>query len=110
MVVGPREELGRTALTASQCNASNYGATRLRIPSEGTANDDHNPTRIAPRHLFDLGMGTDNLFRKERLRTILRFTITNLGNNVALYNFLSTFSGTHFVTPRSFQVQLGVTF
>jgi hypothetical protein len=29
---------------------------------------------------------------------------------VALYNFLSTFSGTHFVTPRAYQVQFGVTF
>ena len=28
----------------------------------------------------------------------------------ALYNFLSTFSGTHFVTPRAYQVQLGVSF
>jgi hypothetical protein len=29
---------------------------------------------------------------------------------VALYNFLSTFSGTHFVTPRSYQVELGFVF
>lgn len=100
----------QTALTASQCNASNYGATRLRIPAEGTANDDHNPTRIAPRHLFDLGMGTDNLLRKERFRTILRFTITNLGNKVTLYNFLSTFSGTHFVQPRAYQAAVGFVF
>ena len=25
----------------------------------------------------------------------------NLANNYALYNFLSTFSGTHYVTPRT---------
>ena len=30
----------------------------------------------------------------------------NLTNKVALYNFLSTFSGTHFVTPRTYQAQL----
>ena len=99
-----------TALTSAQCNASNYGATRLRIPAEGTANDDHNPPRITPRHLFDLGMGTDNLFRKERFHTLLRFTITNLGNKVALYNFLSTFSGTHFVQPRAYQAAVGFVF
>jgi hypothetical protein len=29
---------------------------------------------------------------------------------VALYNFLSTFSGTHFVTPRTFQVELRLVF
>jgi hypothetical protein len=34
----------------------------------------------------------------------------NLTNKVALYNFLSTFSGTHFVTPRSYQVEIGFTF
>jgi len=28
----------------------------------------------------------------------------------ALYNFLSTFTGTHFVTPRTFQVSVGVNF
>ena len=35
----------------------------------------------------------------------LRFTVLNLTNKEALYNFLSTFSGTHFVTPRNVQVQ-----
>ena len=34
----------------------------------------------------------------------------NLTNKEALYNFLSTFSGTHFVTPRAYQLQVGVTF
>ena len=27
--------------------------------------------------------------------------VINLANNYALYNFLSTFSGTHYVTPRA---------
>lgn len=92
------------------CADANFGATRIKIPPEGTANDDHNPPRIAPRHLFDLGFGTDNLLRKEHYKTTLRFTVTNLTNNVALYNFLSTFSGTHFVTPRSYQAAIGFVF
>jgi len=29
---------------------------------------------------------------------------------VALYNFLSTFSGTHFVAPRTLQASIGYTF
>ena len=86
-----------------------HGATRLSIPAEGR-DDDHNPPRVAPRHLFDLGVGTDNLFHAERFRTTLRFAVTNLTNKVALYNFLSTFSGTHFVTPRAYQVALGFVF
>jgi hypothetical protein len=40
----------------------------------------------------------------------VRFSVINLTNEVALYNFLSTFSGTHFVTPRTYQLELGVTF
>ncbi len=97
-------------LTTADCSASNYGATRLVIPMEGTGNDDHNPPRVAARHLFDLGAGTDNLFQTERVRTTLRFAVTNLTNKVALYNFLSTFSGTHFVSPRAYEVALGIVF
>jgi len=40
----------------------------------------------------------------------LRFSIINLTNKDALYEFLSTFSGAHFVTPRAFQLQVGVIF
>jgi hypothetical protein len=29
---------------------------------------------------------------------------------VTLYNFLSTFSGTHFVAPRTYQVAIGYAF
>jgi hypothetical protein len=84
-----------------------YGATRLTIPAPGTFDPDHNPPRIAGRNLFDAGAGTDNLFHKERFKTTLKFTALNFTNEAALYNFLSTFSGTHWVTPRSYQVTLG---
>jgi Carboxypeptidase regulatory-like domain len=89
---------------------SGGGATRLRIPAEGTADDVENPPRIAPRHLFDLGLGADNLLGGSKAKLRVRFSIINLTNKEALYNFLSTFSGTHFVTPRTYQVQVGVTF
>jgi outer membrane receptor protein involved in Fe transport len=89
---------------------SGGGATRLKIPAEGTADDVSNPPRIAPRHLFDLGLGVDNLLRGDRAKVRVRFSVINLTNKEALYNFLSTFTGTHFVTPRAYQVQVGVTF
>ncbi len=92
------------------CSAPNFGATRIRIPKEGTANDDTNPPRVAPRHLFDIGMGIDNLLRTDRPRLTLRLSAINVTNKVALYNFLSTFSGTHFVTPRALQAELGLVF
>ena len=98
------------ALTAADCSTSNFGAKRLNIPAEGTEDDVTNPPRIAPRHLFDMGIGVDNLLNSQRTKLKVRFSVINLTNKEALYNFLSTFSGTHFVTPRAFQVQLGVTF
>ncbi|MDQ3916928.1 MAG: TonB-dependent receptor [Acidobacteriota bacterium] len=105
---------GATLATLSNpitsCASSNRGALRVRIPQDGTENDDTNPPRIAPRNLFDVSAGTDNLLRTERTKMTLRFTVINLTNKEALYNFLSTFSGTHFVSPRAFQGQVGVTF
>ena len=92
------------------CASPNRGALRIRIPADGTENDDTNPPRVTPRSLFDFSVGTDNLFRAEHTKVTLRFTGINITNKIALYNFLSTFSGTHFVTPRAFQIQAGVTF
>jgi hypothetical protein len=86
------------------------GATRLIIPADGTENDDKNPPRIAPRHLFDVSVGDDDLLHGDRYKWSLRFTVINLTNKEALFNFLSTFSGTHFVTPRSESVELGFHF
>ncbi len=91
----------------NSCSSGNYGATRLVIPAPGTFNPDHNPPRIAPRNIFDIGLGTDNLFHKEKIKTTLKFTVVNITNEAALYNFLSTFSGTHWVAPRTYQVTLG---
>jgi hypothetical protein len=93
------------------CNSTNFGATRLKIPAEGTADDDHNPARIAPRHIFDIGFGTDNLFnQRDHSHVTLRFTVSNVTDKVALYNFQSTFSGTHFVVPRTYNGAIGFVF
>jgi hypothetical protein len=93
----------------STCNAP-YGTARVVIPAPGTENDDTNPARIAPHSIFDIGVGTDNLIHTEKTRMTLKLAVLNVANEVALYNFLSTFSGTHFVTPRSYSVTLGVVF
>jgi hypothetical protein len=92
------------------CPASQYGSTLLKIPAAGTENDDHNPPRVAPRHLFDTSVGDDDLFHGDRYKWSLRLTVINLTNKTALYNFLSTFSGTHYVTPRSYTAELGFHF
>ncbi len=98
-------------LTSAQCTPGNYGATRLVIPAEGTEDDVNNPPRIAPRHLFDLGLGVDNVLgASSGVKIKVRFSVINLTNKEALYNFLSTFTGTHFVTPRAYQFSVGVNF
>jgi hypothetical protein len=97
-----------TPLTS--CAPAQYGSTLVKIPAPGTQDPDHNPQRIAPRHLFDLSVGDDNLFKGERYKWSLNLTAINLTNKVALYNFLSTFSGTHYVTPRSLTAEIGFHF
>jgi hypothetical protein len=82
----------------------------LNVPAPNTENDDKNPPRIASRNLFDLAVGDDNLFRGDRFKWSLQLTAVNLTNKVALYNFLSTFSGTHYVTPRSLAAEIGFHF
>jgi hypothetical protein len=99
-----------STLGANLCPASEYGSPLLKIPAAGTEDDDHNPPRIAPRSLFDLSIGDDNLFHADRYMWSLRFTVINLTNKVALYNFLSTFSGTHYVSPRTETAELGFHF
>lgn len=92
------------------CPASEFGSTLIAVPGANAENDDHNPPRIAPRNLFDLAVGDDNLFHGDRYKWTARITVINVANKVALYNFLSTFSGTHYVTPRTVTAQLGFNF
>ncbi len=92
------------------CPASQYGSTLIKIPAAGTENDDHNPPRIASRNLFDIAVGHDNILNGERYKWSARVTVVNLTNKEALYNFLSTFSGTHYVTPRAVTVNIAFHF
>jgi len=93
------------------CNpSSSWGTKLVSIPAPGTENDDRNPARVRPRNLFNIGVGTDNLFHTDHLRWTLRFEALNVTNKVALFNFLSTCSGTHFVAPRSYRAELGIAF
>ncbi len=99
-----------SSLGANLCPASQYGSSLLQIPAPGTENDDKNPPRVASRNLFDVSVGHDNLFHGERYKWSAQLTAINLTNKYALYNFLSTFSGTHYVTPRSLTAEIGFHF
>ena len=108
---GPQRATPTQALP-NPCPVSQFGSTLLRVPAPNSENDDKNPPRIAPRHLFDVAIGDDNLFHfdKDRYKITAQLTVINLTNKYALYNFLSTFSGTHYVTPRAITAQLGFSF
>ena len=94
----------------ASCSSATFGATRVQIPAAGTEDDDHNPPRVAPRHLFNVGLGFNNLLHGEKNKVGLRVTVVNLTNRNALYNFESTFSGTHFVSPRALTGELSFGF
>src|SRR6202521_2591027 len=95
--------------TICGANPTRTGAKLLNIAG-ATFDVDHNPTRVKPRNLFDASVGDDNLLHGDHYKWSLRLTVINLTNKVASYNFLSTFSGTHFVTPRAYTAELGFHF
>jgi len=92
------------------CPASQFGSTLTQVPAPGTENDDHNPPRVGSRNLFDVAVGFDNLFKGDKCRWSAQLTVVNMTNEYTLYNFLSTFSGTHYVSPRSVTGQIGFHF
>jgi len=92
------------------CPASEFGSTLIKVPAPNTEDDDKNPPRIQARNLFDLALGDDDLFHGDRYKWSARVTVINLADKYALYNFLSTFSGTHYVTPRTLTAEVGFHF
>jgi hypothetical protein len=96
--------------TVGVCPASSFGSSLIKVPAPNKENDDLNPPRIQQRNLFDLAVGHDNIFHGDRYKWSARLEVINLTNNFALYNFLSTFSGTHYVTPRAITGTVGFHF
>jgi len=92
------------------CDSPHFGATRVNIVPPGTYDPDRNPSRIVPRNLFDLALGWNDIWHADIVHLDGRITVTNLTDKVALYNFLSSFSGTHFVPPRSLQAEMKLRF
>ncbi len=94
----------------SACLASQYSSDLVKIPAPYTGDNDRNPPRIDSRSLFDMSLGEDNLFHGDHYKLGATFTAVNVTNKYALYNFLSTFSGTHYVTPRMLTGELRLQF
>ena len=104
-----------TPTTPHQCR-QHLSPPRNMVPSSSRSRRRERKTtttirpRIAPRNLFDAAIGHDNIFRGDKYKVSLRLTVINLANKEALYNFLSTFSGTHYVSPRAITGTVGFHF
>jgi hypothetical protein len=96
--------------TYYECAASQLTSRLLSIPAAGTGDNDKAPPRVSPRSLFDASIGDDNIFHGDKDRWSLHLTAVNITNKYGLYNFLSTFSGTHYVTPRALTAEIGFHF
>ena len=96
----------------TQCLATQLTSALVRIPAPNTEDDDHNPQRITPRNLFDMELGDDSVYHwhADRYKIGARLTAINATNKYALYNFLSTFSGTHYVSPRTVTAEVSFHF
>jgi hypothetical protein len=97
----------------TQCLASQLTSKLLVIPAPGAEDDDKNPARIQPRNVFDMALGDDNVMHfghEQHYKIGARVTAINIANKYALYNFLSTFSGTHYLTPRAVTAEVSFHF
>ncbi|MFZ0690194.1 MAG: TonB-dependent receptor [Acidobacteriaceae bacterium] len=92
------------------CLASQYKSSQINIPAPGMGDNDHDPPRVDPRSLIDMSLGEDDLFHGDRYKWGAQVTAINVTDKYALYNFLSTFSGTHYVTPRAITGQVSLHF
>jgi len=70
-----------------------FGAGYVRLDSEGT-------WRIKPRTTWDLSLGREWMLAASR-RLVLGLDLLNATDEKGLYNFLSTFGGTHVIPPRT---------
>lgn len=71
---------------------------------------DTNPSRITPRNVLDAAPGPEKIWKRRTIFAGAEVTVVNRADKVALYNFPSSFSGAHFVTPRSVQGEITLHF
>ncbi len=107
---GVTANINNPATYFATCPASQLTSKLIDIPAPGAGDNDHDPPRIQHRGLFDATIGKNNIFHKERYKVNLDLTAINITNKDALYNFLSTFSGTHYVTPRAVTAKITLNF
>jgi hypothetical protein len=107
---GVKANINNPATFFSTCAANELSSNLIDIPAPGKGDNDHDPPRIQHRDLFDATLGKNNVFHASHYKMDLDLTAINVTNKDALYNFLSTFSGTHYVTPRALTAKITLNF
>ncbi len=107
---GVSANVNNPATYISTCPANELSSKLIDIPAPGKGDNDHDPPRIQHRDLFDVTFGKNNIFHADTYKMDLDLTAINVTNKYALYNFLSTFSGTHYVTPRALTAKITLNF
>ena len=122
-LLSPPIRSSRLALPATACTPRPTNPSAVDLPGVAVRLDVRSPCRQhgdGKRRSQPTARQTATLVRFQRRRRqpasshgdrykwSLRFTVINLTNKEALYNFLSTFSGTHYVTPRTETVRVGL--
>ena len=69
-----------------------------------------NPARVRPRTIADVAAGLDFKDARGRRTWSAQVQVTNLTNQIALYNFQSVFVGTRLVAPRSLSLRVARNF
>ena len=73
-------------------------------------NLESDPARVRPRTIADLAAGLDFKDAQGRRTWSAQVQVTNLTNQIALYNFQSVFVGTRLVAPRSVSLRVARNF
>ena len=100
-----------TLALPATCAAGQYGSTLIKPARAGHGERRYQSAASGSRAICLTWRSVTTIFSAaERYKWSLTLTAINLTNRVALYNFLSTFSGTHYVTPRALTAELGFHF
>ena len=67
--------------TYYECQANQLTSSVISIPPPGEGDNDHNPPRVAPRSLFDMTLGEDNLFHGDKYKWGAQLTAINVTNH-----------------------------
>ena len=113
---------GRTLLRERACHSDHADQPERLMPGiavrlepgedPGGRNGERRPQSAAHSAAQPVryGGGHRQSVSRRQIQWSLRLSAVNVTNEYALYNFLSTFSGTHYVTPRAITATIGFHF